>query len=256
MYRHFKILIFIILSLKLQVVYAIYNGSEFSNIEDDLVFQVQFEQGHHTDAPCSATIISDFTFITAAHCVDKLNISKKILLHIKDEKFEVESLYIPLEYFTADTVYKKSLGTIDEIKYHRNLALFDLAIVNVKARLPESYNRSEPIFQKEVEGISVWVVGAGYTNYNNETRKFYNNPGSTHYRVQELSVLDSEVYMVKGSGFDDYITTPGDSGGSMFIADSNKQIGVLRGSSATTTESASIFTPIHIHQEFIQKFSK
>lgn len=257
MYSHLRFLIFILVSLKLQFVYGIYNGSEFSKIEDNLVFQIRFEQDSHTGSPCSATIINDFTFLTAAHCVDKLSIDREIILHVGENSFEVESLYIPLEYFTAQTTYQESIGTIDEIKYHRNLALFDLAIVNTKQELPGNYKRSKPLFKKDVDtSTPVWVVGAGYIKFNKDSQQFYKNPTSAHYRELELSVLDNEVYMVKGDNLDDYVTAPGDSGGSMFIAGTNVQIGVVRGSSATPTNSASIFTPVYLHKEFIQTFSK
>lgn len=256
MYTRLKSLIFIILSLKLQIAFAIYNGNEFSNIEDNLVFQIQLEQDNSKDYPCSATIISDFTFLTAAHCVDRLNIEKEIILHVRGNHYVVESLYIPLDYFPAQVAYQENIGTINEIKYHRNLALYDLAIINTKLALPRMYKRSELLFQREIEGLSVWVVGTGYTNFDKESQKFYNSPNSAHFRELKLSILDNEVYMVKGSNLNDFVTAPGDSGGSLYITGTNMQIGVLRGSSATPTKSASISTPVYLHQDFIQRFSK
>ena len=59
--------------------------------------------------------------------------------------------------------------------------------------------------------------------------------------------------MVKGENHSDHLTAPGDSGGAL-IQD-KKLIGVIRGSSSTANEAASIFTPLWKHQEFIERYS-
>lgn len=62
--------------------------------------------------------------------------------------------------------------------------------------------------------------------------------------------------MIEGKDLFDFMTTPGDSGGGMLLPFTNMQIGVLRGSSAEPDHTASIFTPIYLHKDFIEMFKK
>ncbi|MBT4790859.1 MAG: trypsin-like serine protease [Halobacteriovoraceae bacterium] len=236
--------------------HAIYNGVEHSNLKTSYVYKIEMEQDGHVDYPCSSTIISEHSFLTAAHCVDRLDINKDIYINVNGDRFKVEKLYIPIAYFDASKLYIQSFNTPDEVKNHQHLALFDIAIVNVKLPLPQGYRTVELLFNEVSLGSKVLATGYGFTMYDFEKESFYNSPTVPYERNLDLETLANGVYIVKGRDLADFITAPGDSGGPLLLEGTNKQVGILRGSSATDSSSASIYTPIYLHQKFIQLFSK
>lgn len=251
-----KSILFILFTTSAFFAHAVYNGTDIPIEQIKRTHRIKLEQNQMILSPCSATFISDYTILTAAHCVDKLNLESDIFFHSNENRFEVESIFIPLEYFKSQNRYRAAIGSTSEIHYHRTLALNDIAIINLKRAVLGDYMQVELVFEKTFENAPVTVAGTGYTKFNHEENYFYNNPLKAHGRELELSVFGSGVYFVKGESLNDYITTPGDSGGPMFLGNSNKQIAVLRGSSATLSRSASIYTPIYLHQHFIEKYSK
>jgi V8-like Glu-specific endopeptidase len=231
--------------------FAIFNGTELTKSN---VYKIKIEQSKRISFPCTSTLISKYSFLTAAHCVDTLDLHRDIFINIGKDRFEVASIYIPLKYYEDMNLY--NISKQKSVKYHRQLALNDIAIINFKKLLPKSYMMTKLSFDKAMVDSKVLAIGYGLTKYNDKNETFYNDPDFPHKRSFELSILKNNAFMVKGKSLYDYTTTLGDSGGPLYLKNTKIQIGVLRGSSPTKTKSASIYTPVRLHKNFILKYSK
>jgi hypothetical protein len=251
-----SIRVFLYISIVALLINAVYNGNRFSSLDGPYVYEIRFEQTGNIDYPCSATIISDFTFLTAAHCADRLDLSSSIYLNSNEGRFLVESIFIPLAYYDASSKYRSDIKTKSEIDSHRNLAQFDIAIINMKTVIPLTFNRIQLSFDEIADGSSVVAMRTSNTMHEQGPEKLNHLFSAPEGRKLLLTTLDNGIYLVKGKSSTDFITKLGDSGGALLLESTNKQIAVLRGSSSTAREFASIYTPLSLHQSFIKKYSK
>ena len=234
---------------------AIIHGHQVENTMANSVVKIQFHWKQNPDMPCSATVIGQHSLLTAAHCVDKINLNTSIKVIINgQEALKVKNIFVPMKYYNSIEQYHRSTNYQDRLLYHRQTALYDLAIVNLQLKLPKNLKPVRLDFRPINAGKAVEIVGSGLTQYHYINKYFYQETDKPLKRSQYLEILANGVYMAKGNTKIDFITAPGDSGGALFLANTLNQIGVIRGSSATPDVSASIFTPIWKHKKFILKY--
>lgn len=253
-----KILFFLIFLLLLSSESkAICNGVMSNRIDAQYVHKIEMKQYGYLKSPCSATLIKKRTILTAAHCIDKLNLNNEISVRLNGTELEVEKIFVPIGYYDAYSRYIYSQNLEEKTHFHRETAFYDIAIINLKKPIPSKLKRAYLQLDGETaNGANVKAVGFGYTHYNLQTSFFYNSPTVPFERSASLNKLSNNVYILYGRGLKDFLTSPGDSGGPLFISGTNIQIGVLRGSSATKKTSASIYAPLYKHRHFIEKFAK
>lgn len=242
--------LFIILSYWIHETHALPRGEPVPPELENSIIKIKLKWREDPDMPCSATVIGKRSVLTAAHCVEKIDLRSQISLLHMDNQFSVDSIFVPLKYYPAIQEYYLAQDFNEKLKAHRKTALYDIAIINLTESLPLRYKPIDLSFEPPRAGKQVKIVAAGLSRV---IFKHFIIPVETaRFRLGELEVLPNNIFMVRGEDFSDPVTAPGDSGGALL--ESEKLIGVIRGSSATQTEAASIFTPLWLHKEFIQKY--
>ena len=115
------------------------------------------------DMPCSASVIGHKTLLTAAHCVDKIDLRRKIYVNHLDLSFQVDSIYVPLAYYPAIRNFHQAQTYQEKLYHHRNTARYDIALINLSSSLPRRYRPIKIDFRKSAEGKQVKIVGVGLT---------------------------------------------------------------------------------------------
>lgn len=235
---------------------AIYQGLEVKDKEYNYNQKIRVGNDKQKGSPCSAVIISRFTLMTAAHCLDNLILSKDMFLYIQRKKMQIEYVWIPLEYFDNIKFYFQAKEYEHKKRYHRLLAKYDIGIITLKRSLPKRFNHAKLNFEEQFSGSEVSVFGLGHTKYNKREDEFYGTPKYPMRRDHKLIKLENDTFLVTGINNDDFITTPGDSGGGLFLKGTHELIGITRGSSFTNYTSGSIFTPLYLLRSFILRYIK
>ncbi|MAZ48105.1 MAG: hypothetical protein CME65_06060 [Halobacteriovoraceae bacterium] len=242
--------LFIFLSYWIHEAHALPRGEPVPQELESSIIKIRLKWKEKPDMPCSATVIGNKSVLTAAHCVEKIDLRSQINLLHNDYQFSVDSIFVPLKYYPAIQEYYLAQDFNEKLRAHRKTALYDIAIINLSESLPLNYKPIELSFEPPHAGKQIKIVAAGLTRV---IFKYFITPVETaRFRLGELEILPNKIFMVRGEDFSDPVTAPGDSGGALL--ESEKLIGVIRGSSATQTEAASIFTPLWLHKEFIQKY--
>ena len=230
--------------------FAINQGTPSAQLLQRSVIKIQFLWKMSPDMPCTGVIISSYTLITAAHCVDKISLKSALYMVHGKNKFSVESIYVPLEYYPAIKKYHNPPSGGNLMEIHRGVAQFDIAVVNLKIPFNSYYRPIGVNYDDLHAGVKITTVGAGKVKRG--SKNLHTN--LAYQRHGKLQILPLGVYLVKGKNLNDPITSPGDSGGALLYK--NKLIGIIRGSSFNKSEAATIYTPLRKHQSFINKYIK
>lgn len=244
-----RIVTFFVILFSLNV-WGIPIGEQVSDNLKKSVIKIRLFWKSNPDMPCSASVISNRTLLTSAHCVDKIDLRSDIKIVHQDETFKVATIFVPLSYYPEIEQFHSAQTYQERLLYHRSTAQYDIALINLEQDLPASYKPLKISFKKPSVGKQVKVIGVGLTQSSHLLKNVSVN--TARMRIGTLHILPNQVLMVKGEHHSDHITAPGDSGGALLEGES--LIGVIRGSSSTHLTAASIFTPLWMHKNFILKY--
>ncbi len=231
------------------------------------VFQLKFKQ-ITVSHPCSGVRVSDYSFLTAAHCVDHLDLSKKMFLITGKHEFKIEAIYIPLEFYPAIGRYQKAQEdnknckktencpiTYTELKAANSLvSKFDIAIINLSQKMPSELKISFIHYSELKIGKSYEVVGTGFKKYN-PIKGFFDDNNERTARVEPVFKSPDDIFYFSGRSLNDYLTGTGDSGAAIFNKEGHV-IALNRGTYEHDGKAGSLLIPLSKHKAFIKKYLK
>ncbi len=240
----------------------IIDGVEDNQKEYENVYKIAFKSSGDIYPHCTATIIDDYTVLTAAHCTDQIRAGKRLKLLIEGRSYKVLAISIPNAYYSLSKAFYDSQDRLDldplnsalqldYAKKHKAVTQYDIALIKLKYKLSKLFKKTRLNFQKQYEGTAVTAVGYGYLSYEQTPSGIiYNNPLNPFYRLETISRNEEFIELFSRS-IDDQITSAGDSG-SPLLLESKEQVGVLRGININSNYISSIYAPLSLHIEFIK----
>lgn len=231
------------------------------------VFQLKFKQ-ITVSHPCSGVRVSDYSFLTAAHCVDHLDLSKKMFLITGKHEFKIEAIYIPLEFYPAIGRYQKAQENNKKCKSTKNCSVtynelkttnafvskFDIAIINLSQKIPSKFKASQIDYSVPKVGENYEVVGTGFKKYDPQ-RGFFDDNNERTARVEPVFKSPDGIFYFSGKDINDYLTGTGDSGAGVFNKEGHV-IALNRGTYEHDGKAGSLLIALSKHKAFIQKYLK
>lgn len=239
------------------------------------VVQIGFQVSESEFGHCTATILGDYTLLTARHCVESFVEHDKIrrLIQINGKENSVMNVFELKEY---SPLYKRFLlarqkiekakdsATVAEeddiIEFeltHKQLIPFDVALIRTKMQIDKSIPRVTVSYKIQAQHIEVDLAGYGYTQRNDQGK--FSGPNNLHYGSNVLFNYENHYLEIMGSFIDDNdtraLTALGDSGGPLFLKGTKIQVGVLRGGEYNLEYDlpSSVYVPLSRWKNFIQK---
>ena len=231
--------------------FGIYDGHEDASQNFKVVHKLKTFQNGAFVGPCTATIISDYSILTAAHCLDTNGENSIKELSISKHKYKVQKIHIPNSYRKTSNTYYKLIRHLNELnsrsitsswsnqdnedwyhtqqllqEAHIGLARSDIAIIITKRKISIELKRVKLNFDLHMEGIRVNAVGYGWLKSRHIKKT---HPQIPHFILEVLKNENDGTLGINSQTSIGSITTPGDSGGPLLLDSSHEQIGVLRG---------------------------
>ena len=226
-----------------------------------------FSHRNQTSGLCSATILSRYTILTAAHCVSHLKHRNKNFINIQKKRFRIKKIHTLKSFKPAQKKFLEAAARDDlcintslcseireevRLKYV-SVTLYDIALINLVDTLKGSVNIISLDFDPPAPWDPIHMVGHGFVKHSLD-KGFYLQPKVPYIKKGALEVLPNGIYAAFGLYPSDYLTAPGDSGGAL-LNEQYQQIGIISGAYTNERfESGSIFVPLRVHEDFIDKF--
>jgi V8-like Glu-specific endopeptidase len=255
--------------------FGVYDGYEDKTQKFKNVHELKLLEDGKFVGPCTATIISDYAILSAAHCFDAKD---KTEVSLSKHKYKIKEIHTPSNYQEKSNTYYELISRLSILNLksitpswnaqdseewyfsqillnsiHIDLAKNDIAILITEKKISKKLKRTKLNFDVPLEGVRVYAVGYGWLKNQQMKKK---HPEVPHYRSEVITNAKSGTLGINSQTNIDKITTPGDSGGPLLLDSSHEQIGVLRGQVSFLTWNRSIYTPLSNHKEFILKILK